>query len=123
MTNILIYIKPNSLITGHLGIYILSTVNITLDTTSVDEKINPPNSYPIVIKAADDLLATDNDPKISGAPLAMAIKVTAAKVGDNPNLLDKFCIPTAKYLSAIVATSIKHMGKMIISRVNITMAF
>ena len=123
ITIILIYINPNSFITGYFGIFILSTVKITFDITNVALKIKPPNNYPIVIKAADDLLATDSDPNISGAPFAIAIKVTAAKVGLNPNLLDKFYIPIAKYLSAIVATNIKQIGKIIKRTVNITIAF
>jgi len=47
---------------------------------------------------------------MSGAPLAKAIKVTAAKVGESLNLSAKSYIPTAKYLSAIVATHIKRIG-------------
>lgn len=84
--------------------------HITLDITNVPAKIKLPNKAPQDINAPSAFDAADDELNTSGAPLAKAISVTAAKVGERLNLSDKSYIPLAKYLSAMAATHKKRIG-------------
>ena len=75
-----------------------------MEITKVDAKIKDPNKAPTDIKGPSDFPEAELEVRISGAPLAKAINVTAARVGDKLNLSDKSYIPTARYLSATEAT-------------------
>lgn len=85
-------------------------LQITFDITRVDAKIKLPNKAPHDINAPSVFEEAEAEVKMSGAPFAKAIRVTAAKVGESLNLSARSYIPTAKYLSAIVATHIKRIG-------------
>lgn len=84
--------------------------HITFEITNVPANIKLPNNAPHDINAPSVFDAADEEDNTSGAPLANAISVTAAKVGDRLNLSDKSYIPPAKYLSAMAATQRKRIG-------------
>lgn len=116
--------KPISLVMAIFG----NTTSLfafitTLLETIVRANTKPPIEAPRDINAPSAFApALEFDSK-SGAPLANAIRVTAAKVGDRLNLSDKSYIPTARYLSAIPATQRKRIGKKTQMNMNIRIAF
>lgn len=83
---------------------------ITLDITNVPANTKLPNNAPQEINAPSVLEEADYELNMSGAPLAKAIRVTAARVGERLNFSERSYIPTARYLSAIVATHKKRIG-------------
>ena len=83
----------------------------TFETTSVQEKMKAPKRAPTAIKAPPAFPAAPKEARISGAPLAKAIKVIAAMAGDSWNFLERFVIPDARYLSATAPMHMKSTGK------------
>lgn len=88
----------------------LLAFQITFEITNVEAKIKEPKRAPQEIKAPSVLFDAADEVRMSGAPLANAMRVTAANVGDSPNRSAKSYIPVAKNLSAIVAIHMKRMG-------------
>lgn len=114
----------NSFVIANFGNVIsFGEFDITPPITIVDANINPPTADPNDINAPSNFPpALELDSK-SGAPFAKAINVTAANVGDNPNLSERSYIPTAKYLSAMPATHMNKIGKKKQIKINIKIAF
>lgn len=116
--------NPNSFVIGSFGkVIVFFEFMITLNATIVVAKTKPPIEAPNEIKAPPSFAPADELERRSGAPLAKAINVTAATVGERLNLSERSYIPTARYLSAIPATFMNKMGNKKQIKMNINIAF